>query len=66
MSELLAAIPRLFNMRRSLDYSRFVNAAHSQQLTDRALAATQRQMMDAYQTVIVNGTKEIRAAAPKN
>ena len=65
MSELLASIPRLFSMRRSHDYARFVDSVHSQQLIHRSIAATQRQMMDAYHSVIINGTKEARSPAAK-
>lgn len=52
MSELLAAIPRLFSMNRMHDYAQFVERARSNELATRAVESTQRQMMDAYIGVI--------------
>lgn len=57
MTELLAAIPRLFDMRRKHDYARFVQMARSDRLTAKAVASTQRQMMDAYLSVIDSAEK---------
>ncbi|NMM21557.1 MAG: hypothetical protein HHJ15_16645 [Rhodoferax sp.] len=57
MSELLAAIPRFFSLHRKNDYARFVQSAQAEQLTNRAVARTQRQIEDAYRTVIANAQK---------
>lgn len=52
MSDLLAAISRLFSMNRTNDYAHFVEGALANELTKRAIKSTQRQMMDASITIV--------------
>ena len=62
MSELLAAIPRLFAPRKD-DYSRLLTDA--EQLTGRAIAKTSQQMNDAYLKVVGDGKKANHPASKK-
>jgi hypothetical protein len=57
MSELLAAIPNLFKLRRRNDYARVVHQARAERLVSRAMNATHRQMVDAYEAVIPDAEK---------
>lgn len=65
MSELLAAIPRLFSMNRVHDYAHFVERARANELATRATESTQRQMMDAYLSVINRAEKTSHTNAAK-
>lgn len=65
MTELLAAIPRLFNLHRKHDYARFIQMANPDQLAAKAIASTQRQMMDAYLSVIDGAEKTNHTSSAK-
>lgn len=52
MSEILAALPRIFGERRGDDYARFVQSATADQMTSRAVEQTQRQLQAAYESTV--------------
>lgn len=57
MSELLAAIPSMFRRHRPNEYERIVQRARSDQLVNRSMASTHRQMMKAYASVVIDAEK---------
>lgn len=57
MSEILAALPRIFGARRGDDYARLVREGSSDQMLARVVSDTNRQMTRAYETVLSETAK---------
>ncbi|MBS0499094.1 MAG: hypothetical protein JSR74_02075 [Proteobacteria bacterium] len=66
MSELLAAIPRLFSLQRRDDYTRLRRAAHHDLIAQRALSRTIGQLNSAYAKVTQEKTNNSRAPAQRS
>ena len=66
MSELLAALPRLFSLQRRDDYARLRRMAHRDLIAQRALARTVPQMNRAYVQVTQEKAHDTDAAAKRS
>jgi len=58
MSEILAALPRIFGARRGDDYAQFVRQANAERMATRALGDTQRQLTRAYERTLTEINKD--------